>query len=681
MFRIPLIYLHILCLYGMSSRMSAQISNELYNRCPEKKRPKNRWALTSADKRYFVSDIQYFNLKSDSIDVSPEIEKLARDLVQEARASTNRAERILNYFALGEYHQFYKSRVDHGGEQALYYYGKVIQLAGNDPRFAKEVAYAARGSAVYRVQKSNYEEAAKLLLSSLSAFKQLGDTVGMVATHSFNAALYSSLELYEKTIQEYNTVLSLSGYYKKDPASRDLLLQECYSDVALAYLGWYERQKLKPLVDSADVYINRCYHYNGEMKETFRSCCYFLFGYRNYLLGRYKIAMSFIDSSLASREVYEELIPAKKIYRGLCLLKLGRSKEAKKVLVNANSFQVEHSLKELVYNTLYQDALEHHNLSDAFRFRGLAYVYKDSAAIVSQRGKVFEVSQKYSVMEKEVEIKNLEIANGKKEQQRKTVVWIFAITCVSMLLVIIGLYTISRARKIKTLQTQALLEKEKRNKEDIIRLQERDLQRARKRVIFSLRKKISRDLHDELSSSLAGLRYYVNDLKLKENDHQTKDLLQNVEQEVESVYRQARDYMHNLNMGIDEAVGKLSPFLQGISKDLSERKGIDIRLKYDKAEIDEKLNPNQQNQLTLLLKEATTNILKHSGASIVEIMIVCINNRCEFSIADNGRGFEKQMLEKGLGLESMEIRIRRIKGTLQIHSSEKGTKIEGRFPL
>ncbi len=305
----------------------------------------------------------------------------------------------------------------------------------------------------------------------------------------------------------------------------------------------------------------------------------------------------------------------------------------------------------------------------------------DTAKPVSQPERVRKVNEIFSPSGKEVRVKKLHIAYALREQQRDDLVFALSFTGVLLLSVIAGMVVINRRRRLKTLEAQALLEQERRNKEDIILLRERELERTRRKAISNLRKKISRDMHDELTSALAGLRYYVNDLRLKETDDGKKFLLNDIEQEVESVYRQARAYMHNLNQGIEEAVGELSPFLQNISKDFAQKKGFDIRLKYDKAEVESRLSPNQQQQLILLLKEATSNILKHAGATIIEIVISFDQSNCYFSISDNGRGFNKNQGEKGLGLESMELRIRRIRGKISTQTSSSGTTVRGSFLL
>lgn len=640
----------------------------------------NRDALTWFEKREFIKFAQDYIWSNDTVDIKKEIDHFAQEIEQHARATNDLSEKVLDYFALGDYFQYYKDRDESRGLWVPYY-EKVIRLAGNDPRFISKVAYAKRGVAIYRVQQSKYEEASQLLNSALGLFKQTNDTVGISSLHAFYSSLYSSLLLYEKAIKEhYLTVNYFTGQERRNGLAA-FYLHENFLERALTYLAWYERDRRADLLDSANFYIQRTAHFEGRRQEQGIGTHYYLRGYRAFLLNDYQSAVNFIDSSLAVEEYYAELNPAKMVYKGLSLLKLGRKKEARQILENLELGYIEHSMIEMAYRALYEDARAEQKFEKALNYQEIANSHRDSAAILAQRGKVFEVMQKYAMVEKDMEIQNLAFANIAKEHQRNNILWIFAFTTVVLLMIIISLYNIGRARKLRALKTELQLHREKKNREEIVRLQERDLQRARNKVVFNLRKRISRDLHDEISSSLAGLRYYVNDLRLRVQNEQIQEVLKEVEQEVESVYVQARNYMHNLNSGINDAVGKLSPFLQSISSHFGKKFGVDLRLKYDSDEIEARLSALQQNQLTLILKEATTNILKHSGASVIEVAIYFEQENCHFSISDNGCGFEQKNIPRGLGLESMKVRMQRMNGKLLMSSSVSGTRITGWFPI
>ena len=83
-----------------------------------------------------------------------------------------------------------------------------------------------------------------------------------------------------------------------------------------------------------------------------------------------------------------------------------------------------------------------------------------------------------------------------------------------------------------------------------------------------------------------------------------------------------------------------------------------------------------------------TNIGKHAQASQVDIVVKKRQDHVHFSINDNGSGFDvKEVLAGtantgGMGLGSMEERVRMLDGALQLWSEVgKGTRISFDVPL
>ena len=76
--------------------------------------------------------------------------------------------------------------------------------------------------------------------------------------------------------------------------------------------------------------------------------------------------------------------------------------------------------------------------------------------------------------------------------------------------------------------------------------------------------------------------------------------------------------------------------------------------------------------LARFLEEAFTNIIKHSRAT--EVRVICTMpdaNQLELSVQDNGLGFDVDAVlaaSMGVGMRSMQLRVRRIGGELQISS-------------
>src|SRR4029077_15424308 len=85
-----------------------------------------------------------------------------------------------------------------------------------------------------------------------------------------------------------------------------------------------------------------------------------------------------------------------------------------------------------------------------------------------------------------------------------------------------------------------------------------------------------------------------------------------------------------------------------------------------------------------VLQEALHNSAKHSGAQHVEVQLWGTSGEIHLSVRDTGSGFDRERAKEsqGLGLVSMEERLKMLKGTLTIESQPKcGTTIYARLPL
>lgn len=91
------------------------------------------------------------------------------------------------------------------------------------------------------------------------------------------------------------------------------------------------------------------------------------------------------------------------------------------------------------------------------------------------------------------------------------------------------------------------------------------------------------------------------------------------------------------------------------------------------------LSPPQAASLLRILQEGCTNVLKHSRASrLVVILDSPTDDSLHLSIEDNGIGFDAKKIagaNAGMGLASIAIRAKRLGGQLQIHSGGGATRI------
>jgi len=201
------------------------------------------------------------------------------------------------------------------------------------------------------------------------------------------------------------------------------------------------------------------------------------------------------------------------------------------------------------------------------------------------------------------------------------------------------------------------------------------------------RKRISRELHDELGQALTVLKLRMNFIEKNLLKHQSKLKeeceygVQYIDQVIENVRRLSRD----LSPTILEDFG-LSAALRWLIGNFA--KGYNIRVNLDMIDIDPLLTRSSHVVIYRTVQEALTNIGKHSRAGNVSIVIQEANGAVSFSIEDDGRGFDERKAaqrgpeETGLGLATMKGRARMLEGTFDIRTEEgKGTRITLSIPV
>ncbi|WP_426702018.1 sensor histidine kinase [Rhodanobacter sp. Col0626] len=117
-----------------------------------------------------------------------------------------------------------------------------------------------------------------------------------------------------------------------------------------------------------------------------------------------------------------------------------------------------------------------------------------------------------------------------------------------------------------------------------------------------------------------------------------------------------------------DIIGLLAPLRHRWSQRL-EAAGIDSRWRLEGLD-DLHLGPARSLDLLRLLQEALTNVLKHSGARRVDILVACDPGRLQIQVCDDGRGFDPQTHgATGAGLSSLRARCNRLGGELATTTS------------
>jgi len=226
-----------------------------------------------------------------------------------------------------------------------------------------------------------------------------------------------------------------------------------------------------------------------------------------------------------------------------------------------------------------------------------------------------------------------------------------------------------------------LLEKSRRMQEHLRRLSHEILSAQEEE-----RKKISRELHDEIGQTLTAVNVKLAALKneatanttgFKKKIASTQRL---VERSMDTVHRFARELRppHLDDLG-------LVPALQSFIKDYTKRTRIPVHFTAFGGV--ERLSGDRRTVLYRVAQEALTNVVKHAQATLVEVRIQRRRGDICMEIQDNGKSFQVERVLfatqiKRLGLLGMRERVEMVDGEFSIESAPgKGTTIRARIPF
>ncbi|MCL4500689.1 MAG: PAS domain S-box protein [Deltaproteobacteria bacterium] len=195
------------------------------------------------------------------------------------------------------------------------------------------------------------------------------------------------------------------------------------------------------------------------------------------------------------------------------------------------------------------------------------------------------------------------------------------------------------------------------------------------------RQRISRDLHDDLGQSLLLLKLQLRVIEKAAPDNAVElkqDLLTQITA-IDDIVDNVRRFSRDLRPGVLDDLGLMAA-LKHLLEDFRALHNIQFSLDLD--DVGEMLSPQAQIIIYRIFQESLTNIGKYAQASRVAVKIKQENGEISFSVEDNGKGFDLAQVrsldvaKRGLGLTSMEERVRMMGGTFEISSRPgDGTRI------
>jgi signal transduction histidine kinase len=195
------------------------------------------------------------------------------------------------------------------------------------------------------------------------------------------------------------------------------------------------------------------------------------------------------------------------------------------------------------------------------------------------------------------------------------------------------------------------------------------------------RRRISRELHDEVGQVLSAIMLGLGNLRAAVESHDSKEALAQL-QLVQDMTQRNASVVRNISLLLRPTMLDdlgLLPALKWLAREVSRTSGIHVEVVSER--VPEELPEEHRTCVYRVVQEALHNAARHSGARQIR---VCLETReagwLRVSIQDDGKGFEPEGVA-GLGILGMEERILRLGGAMRVDSQiGRGATISFELP-
>lgn len=310
-------------------------------------------------------------------------------------------------------------------------------------------------------------------------------------------------------------------------------------------------------------------------------------------------------------------------------------------------------IKECYYGLAMVDSAQG-NFQQALANYKQFVMYKDSLVNEENTKKIMQQQLQYEFDKKEM---GLKIAQAKREEIAKRNRWL-ALSGAGVLLLFIG-FAFYHSRQQQIAQRKLALEQTKRN--------------------------ISRDLHDEIGSTLSSISMQAELVHRKmAKQEQVGELMNTISSASKDMLTQMSDIVWSLQTE-NENIEQLSIRLQNFCATVLPHQQIEFSCDIDDETKAVSLHSEQLKELYLICKEAITNSMKYAECSRVELHFQTRHKMLHIQIKDNGQGFEQGQLSNtmgGRGIQNMKARAAKLKAGIELVSVPgQGTNLKLELPL
>ncbi|GAA4339816.1 hypothetical protein GCM10023149_50780 [Mucilaginibacter gynuensis] len=196
------------------------------------------------------------------------------------------------------------------------------------------------------------------------------------------------------------------------------------------------------------------------------------------------------------------------------------------------------------------------------------------------------------------------------------------------------------------------------------------------------RKRVGRDLHDDVGTALSSLRLIIDMFNPEDTATGHKDFISSTKNIIDKVIKDVRNISHNLSpttlsyYGLVSAVEEHCNYINQSGK-------LCVTLVNDAAQLVEQVALPAATALYRVLEELLNNTIKHAGATETSVIFSQENDILLITYKDNGKGIDSSVLTSpGMGLQNIESRLSNIGAVYTIDTAAgKGFAIQIKYTV
>lgn len=203
--------------------------------------------------------------------------------------------------------------------------------------------------------------------------------------------------------------------------------------------------------------------------------------------------------------------------------------------------------------------------------------------------------------------------------------------------------------------------------------------RLRRAAVIEDRERIARDLHDAIIQDLFAVGLSLQSLGQKVENPTIKSSLSESVQRLDEAIASLRKFIFDLRPPVwtrRSLKAELSDLIGQLAEPYETSVGLTVT-----GDVND-LSGEVVGDIVQIVREATSNALRHSGAPRVNVSVHRGSDRLVITVSDRGCGFDPDTVERGMGLDNLRARALAANGTAEITSKPgAGTVIRVVVPV